>query len=154
MDRLNYFYVRVGDHNETNLKGNALCANYNGTIGERWFSPPYAVVECTQPLRGRFLSVQLRNDATRGPHYSDVLNICEVDIRGYKGKSFRPWFGYSVVRNSGQRIRRGSRMRMTQVRNDSSRVRVRLASSMMPCCEINISVACLLEITVFSVLTI
>ena len=116
MDRLNYFYVRVGDHNETNLKGNALCANYNGTIGERWFSPPYAVVECTQPLRGRFLTVQHRSDVTRGRPFRNALTICEVDIRGYKGKSFRPWFGDSnPVRNQGPGFRRGSRSFVREV---------------------------------------
>ena len=112
MGRLNYFYVRVGDHDETNLTGNALCANY-GKIGETWSSPPYAVVECTQPLRGRFLSVQLRSDVTRK---DKVLTICEVDIRGYKGKSFRPWFGDSnPVRNQGPGFRRGSRSFVREV---------------------------------------
>ena len=42
-----------------------------------------------------------------------------------------------------------SRMRMRQVRDDSSRVMVRFPSSMLPCCEINIGVTCLLQLLYF-----
>lgn len=81
-DRLNHFYVRVGDQPEITTHYRE-CGYYDGFVN----SSAHVTIPCTPGLVGRYVSVQLSEHTRYAPGSSVasdlILTLCEVVVTGF-----------------------------------------------------------------------
>lgn len=75
-DRLNHFYVRVG--NQSEVSSHKVC----GYQEQPFPRGGHGTITCPEGLVGRYVSIQLSKD-TEHQHF---LNFCEAVVMGYTYK--------------------------------------------------------------------